>query len=155
MEYTPSWLKIGGLILLILSISIAAFALGVYFGKYGFSDAGLGYRPEGQPQAGQPPPDRGVQNQIPPGLPPGRPQVIGRIQYIGEQSLRLATQDGPRIILLTQDTKIYNRNGEAISLRDLHNGEVIGVYGAFTNGDGTQLHANTLILLPPPPNQQP
>ncbi|MBN1149275.1 MAG: hypothetical protein JXA78_18585 [Anaerolineales bacterium] len=147
-----------GLITLIGMLVAAAFALGVYVGEHGWTRAGLRYQPSGgappqgplpgaqQPPGNSPLPEGGVQPQ---GLPPGRPQVIGKILEIAPQALTLATQDGPRRVMLTPETRYQDEAGAPISLEDLQRGQAVAVFGRFVQDGGRQFQAELVVELPP------
>jgi len=165
-----------GLIVLILMLVSAAFALGVYVGEHGWTRAGLRYQPgAGQLPGPNPQPGPGVgpaPGQFPPaaipgagslppgarqgagdlpgGLPPGRPQVTGRILNITPNALNLATPDGPRLVSLVPETRYLNDAGGVISLQDLQRGEVVAVFGRLIQGGNRQFQANLIVKLPTP-----
>jgi len=143
------WLKISGLVILILMLIAAAFSLGVYIGEHGWTKEGLQYRPA-QPQQGAHPPGQ----QPPPGLPPGRPQIIGRVQRITPDNIRLATQNGIRSILIQKQTRTLDENGLTVNRSEIQRGDIVGIFGKFIKEDGGQFQAEVIILLPPP-NQLP
>lgn len=121
-------------------------------------------RPAGPSQFGQGPQDAGLPGpaaqpggpgapQLGPllfgqGLPPGPPQVIGRIQQISEASLEVLTPDGPRLISISDQTKVQNETGQSLTLNDLQPGDAVAVFGQFSQGGG-QLQAEILVRLPP------
>jgi hypothetical protein len=160
------WL-IGGVVLLQIIMLIAAFSLGVYFGRHGLSDEGLSYRGPGQP-VGQPggAPGRG-QGQIPGGpnnpqqpqqgvqpqlqLPPGLtepPQVIGRLAHMGPDAFEIIIQQGPRPILFDEETYFRDHEGNTISPDDLQQGFILAIYGN-PSPDRQNLIATEVVLLPP------
>jgi hypothetical protein len=165
-----------GLIVLILMLVSAAFALGVYVGEHGWTRAGLRYQPGavqlpgpnpgpgfgGAPAPGQVPPaaapgagsvpssPRQGAGDLPGGLPPGRPQVTGRILNITPNALNLATPDGPRLVNLVAETRYLDQAGEAISFQDLQRGDVVAVFGRLIQGGNRQFQANLVVKLPAP-----
>jgi hypothetical protein len=165
-----------GLIVLILMLVSAAFALGVYVGEHGWTRAGLRYQP-GAVQLPGPNPQPGTGNvplpgQVPPaatpgastlppgarlgtgslpgGLPPGRPQVTGRVLNITPNAINLATPDGPRLVNLVLETRYLDQAGVAISLRDLQRGDVVAIFGRLIQGGDRQFQANLIVKLPAP-----
>lgn len=147
-------LAIGGFIL-VLMLVVASFSLGVYVGEHGWTRAGLQYT-GGPPQAGgqgQPGPggksQPGGQPQALPGLPMGPPAVVGRIRMINANGLELATQDGPRFVQLSDNTRFQDDQGKPMQLTDLNMGDVVAVFGRFVGGDGGQLQAEVIVRLPP------
>jgi hypothetical protein len=158
-------LSAGGAVLLLMLLA-SSFALGVYVGEHGWTREGLSYsgpgannRPaQGAPaQAGpaQGGPAQGgaapaATQQIPlapAGLPQGKPNLTGRILRIHPQSIEVASPDGPRVVLLSPQTRFLEQDGRTITLRDLANGDLIAVYG-LTTGDGGALQAEFIVRLP-------
>lgn len=161
-----------GLIVLILMLVSAAFALGVYVGEHGWTRAGLRYQPGagqlpgpnpqpgfgGGPLLGQGPPAapsgagslRPGTGDLPAGLPPGRPQITGRILGLSPDTLNLATPDGPRLVNLVSETRYLDSSGEAISLQDFQRGDIVAVFGRLTQGGNRQFQANLVVKLPAP-----
>jgi hypothetical protein len=147
-----------GTLIIVGMLVVAAFALGVYVGEHGWTRAALQFQPgAGQMPRGQPPgagpgsPPRGGTPpgfQLPPGLPPGQPQVVGRIRQIGAADLILATKDGPRQVMLTDETQYQDIKGNALTLSDLAERDIIAVFGSFVPGDGQQLQAEVVVRLP-------
>jgi len=151
------WLIIIGLGIFIMMCSIASFSVGVYVGEHGWTKDGVEMtKPEMQrnnqqqpngPQALQPQQNNDPES-IKPGLPPGRPQVIGKIQRISNQAIDLITKDGPRQITFSDTTNIQNQAGNDIRIQQLNKGDNIAVFGTFTNGDGKSLQAEIIIKIP-------
>ncbi len=158
---------IGGAIVLQVMLLIAVFALGVYIGHYGLTRDGLFYGAPGPGGPGgaanQPPrqglggPQPGAANQGgPPPLPPGLdepPQLIGRLVASGPDALELATPQGPRSVLIDENTAYEDTEGNTFSLAGLSPGDVIAIYGTFSP-DGRNLVATRVVILPPPPDNQ-
>jgi hypothetical protein len=156
-------LSVGGAVLLLMLLA-SSFSLGVYVGEHGWTRDGLSYsnpgganrggavNPPAQggfPQGGPVPAGTQPAPQAPAGLPQGRPNLTGRVLRLQPQSIQIAAPDGPRIVLLTDETRILEQDGSAITLKDLQKGDVIAVYGMFTGGDGGELRADFIIRLPP------
>jgi len=154
-------LSVGGALLLLMLLA-STFSLGVYVGEHGWTRDGLSYSgPGGMGNAN----NRPAQGGIPPGgpalpgaqqtphppasLPSGRPNLTGRILRIQPQSIQVTSSTGPRLIMLTADTRFLEQDGRAISLLDLQKGDVVAVYGLFTGGDGGELRADFIVRLPP------
>ncbi len=159
------WLVVLGMVLIVGMLVIAAFAVGVYVGEHGWTRAGLRYQPGGQP----PPPGRVPPgDQIPPrvapppkrdsppaqagipGLPPGPPQIVGRLQEKSIETLVLATRDGPRRVALTPETRLLNDAGGDLTLEELQAGDVLGVFGRYDPAAG-EFQADIVLRLPPKP----
>ncbi|MEW6718088.1 MAG: hypothetical protein AB1345_11380 [Chloroflexota bacterium] len=153
-----------GLLVLICMLVIGAFAIGVYVGERGWTQGGGQAQADvGPPAQVQQPnikpvlPPSGAGNQIQdllPGLPPGRPQVIGRILQISPNVLELATSDGLRLVQLTSDTSYQEADGSSITLQDLKKRDQVAVFGTFVFGDSTQLQADVIVRLRSPENEQ-
>ncbi len=143
----------GGVILLGMLL-VASFSLGVYVGEHGWTREGLNYQagppPSGRPpQGGGPPPPPGGSAGGPGGLPPGRPDVIGRIRQMSDTILELGTPEGPRTVLLTEGTRFVDEQRTPLQREDLHAGDVIAVFGRFVAGDGGELQAEVIVKLTP------
>lgn len=87
----------------------------------------------------------------PPGdLPSGRPDVIGRVRSVAGDSITLETPQGPRLVMVNDETEVKRAEGEEeVSLEDIEPGTPIAVFGQF-NGEGKTLVAQVIIILPPP-----
>jgi hypothetical protein len=160
-------LSICGAILLGLMLLAAVFSLGVYVGRYGLTREGLSYAGPGGGGPGQfpggQPPGQGIPQQpgqqagpnAPQALPPGLdspPRLIGRIINISPSGLDLATPDGLRPVLLTEETVIEDHEGNELTLAELRRDNVVGVYGELTGGGaGRTLTATRVVVLPLPP----
>lgn len=138
----------GGIVILFLIMMTCSFALGVYVGRYGLTREGLTLqRPGDRQRSIQVPPDQqpgqGFQGQ----QLPGEPTLVGRIRRMGRNALDLATQDGPRRIIVDDETQIRDQSGEEVSPDSLEVGTLVSVFGAF-EGDGRELRADLVIVLP-------
>ena len=151
----------GGLVLLLMLLA-AAFSLGVYVGEHGWTREGLSYSgPGGQVPAGNRPAQNGqapggaVPGKTPQlplapaGLPPGRPNLTGRIIRISPQKIEVASPDGLRIVAISEQTIFLEQDGTPIALKDLQKGDVIAIYGLPVTGDGAELRAEFIVRLPP------
>jgi hypothetical protein len=154
-------LSIGGALLLLMLLA-STFSLGVYVGEHGWTRDGLSYSGPGgkdnannRPAQGGNPPGGPVlpgaqQTPLPPmGLPSGRPNLTGRILRIQPQNIQVASSTGPRLVVLTAETRFLEQDGRPITLLDLQKGDVIAVYGFFIGGDGGELRADFIVRLPP------
>ncbi len=147
----------GGVFLLFLFHIIAAFALGVYVGRYGMTRDGLtiqGPRNVGQPAVQPLGPDRPGPDQPGPDQPgqaalPGEPTAVGRVRQVGRGTLDLATREGPRQVMLSAETEYRDQTGETIAWDNLSEGQIVAVFGVFGNG-GQQLQATLIVVLPEP-----
>jgi len=150
-------LSVGGALLLLMLLA-SSFSLGVYVGEHGWTREGLSYSgPGGGNQAGannRPAPGGPIPAvtqpapMAPGGLPSGRPNLTGRILRIHPQSIEVTSASGPRVVLITAQTRILEQDGRTIALKDLQKGDVIAVYG-LTTGDGGELQAEFIVRLPP------
>lgn len=160
-------LIITGATLIGLTITIAAFSLGVYVGVHGWTAgpppvAGPRQKPapppdQGAPPAGQPAPPS---PQSQPDQPSPRPQLAGRVQSVSGGTITLNTPEGPRLFQITEDVLVFRRSKgqpgeEPASLEEVVPGEHLAVFGRFEGNGGRRLIAVRLLLLPPPPQQQP
>jgi hypothetical protein len=138
----------GGILLLFLFHIVAAFALGVYVGRYGLTREGLTLQGPARNQGpAQPEPRQGAPDQ--PGGPalPGEPAVVGRIHRLDGRTLDLATLEGPRQVMLDGETRYRDRAGELLDREDLAEGQIVAVFGIYAD-DGRQLHADLVVVLP-------
>ena len=108
--------------------------------------------PSGQP--GQPPGGTGPGQPSfgPPGdLPPGRPDVIGRVRSVAGDSITLDTPQGPRLVAVNGETEVKQteKKEEEASLEDIKPDTPIAVFGQF-NGGGKTLVGQVVVILPPP-----
>jgi hypothetical protein len=115
-----------------------------------------GQPPGGGPgQMGQPP--GGGSGQPPFGplddLPPGRPDVIGRVRSVAGDSITLETPQGPRLVTVNDEIEVKQAEGEEeASLEDIKPGTHIAVFGQF-NGRGKTLVVQVIVILSPPPQK--
>jgi hypothetical protein len=150
--------SIGGAILLLMLVA-SSFSLGVYVGEHGWTRDGLSYSGPGQAVRpglnGKPAQDgpAGVGTPLPPqapaGLPSGRPNLIGRIIQIHPQSIEVASASGPRVVILTFETRFLEQDGRVITVKDLQKGDAVAIYSRFTAGDGGEMQADFVVRLPP------
>ncbi len=148
--------SVGGAVLLLMLLT-SSFALGVYVGEHGWTRDGLSYSgpnmgnpvgPNNRPAQGGPAPAITQQAPlVPGGLPSGRPNLTGRILRIHPQSIEVTSASGPRVILVTAQTRFLEQDGRTITLKDLLKGDLIAVYG-LTTGDGGELQAEFIVRLP-------
>jgi hypothetical protein len=173
MSTSQKLLIASGVLIVVSIVAIAAFSLGVYVGERGWtagppSLAGPGGglppgQPGQQPPGGQPEqPAEGGPGQQPPGggsgqpslgppgdLPPGEPEVIGRVRSVAGDSITLQTPQGPRLVMVNDETEVKQAEGEEeASLEDIEPDTRIAVFGQF-NGAGKTLMAQVIVILPP------
>lgn len=77
--------------------------------------------------------------------------MIGRLRNVSLEALEVAADQGPRPVLLDENTTYEDCDGNSLTLRDLQRGMVIAIYGVFAD-DGRNLIAGQVIVLPPPPD---
>ena len=141
------WQIILGAVVLLVILMTGAFSLGIYIGRHGWGEDGLRYQPAG-PEGG-------------PGLDGPRdfavnpPDLVGRIRALSQLGIQLATQDGPRIIEESENTRVEDKDGTPLKLADLRLGDLIAVFGEFTPGNGRRLAASQIVRLPEREPQQP
>jgi hypothetical protein len=143
------WQIILGAAVLLVILLTGAFSLGIYVGRHGWGDDGLRYQPVG-PEGG-------------PGAPPGSPQdfavnppdLVGRIRALSQLGIQLATQDGPRIVEVSENTRVEDKDGTPQKLTNLRLGDLVAVFGEFTPGNGQRLVASQIVRLPERLPQQP
>lgn len=133
------WQIAVGALILVAMLMAGAFSVGVYIGRHGLSGQGLRYQP---PPANQAPPTGG---QAP------RPDVLGRLRSVSDQGFELATQSGPRLVAVDDETRLTDAQGQSLAWDDLKQGDLLAVFGDFTAGDGRQLLARRVILVPESP----
>jgi hypothetical protein len=143
------WQIILGAVVLLVILLTGAFSLGIYVGRHGWGDDGLRYQPAG-PEGG-------------PGAPPDNPQdfavnppdLVGRIRALSQLGIQLATQVGPRIVEVSENTRVEDKDGTPLKLTNLRLGDLVAVYGEFTPGNGQRLVASQIVRLPEREPQQP
>ena len=154
-----------GALIIVAVLVIGASSLGVYVGERGWT-AGP---PSIVGPAGQPPPqDRGEPGKQPPapgeplpkdvvlslvlspveGLPKDKPDLIGVVQSVAGRSVTVKTREGPRLVLVSDETRVERHDGKEASLADLRRNMPVAVFGEFGDG-GHTLMAKVIVLLPP------
>ncbi|RLC66071.1 MAG: hypothetical protein DRI52_12420, partial [Chloroflexi bacterium] len=75
------------------------------------------------------------------------------IQSLADDSLTVRTPQGPRLVMVTEETRVLRvaegRKEEEASLEDLQRGMGVAVFGSFGD-DGRTLTAKTVVILPAP-----
>ncbi len=143
------WQIILGAIVLLVILLTGAFSLGIYVGRHGWGEDGFRYQPVGpEGQLGAPP--GGLQD-----FAVDPPDLVGRIRALSRLGIQLATQDGPRIIEVSENTVVEGKDGTPLALSELHLGDLIAVFGDFTPGNGQRLLASRIVRLPETRPQQP
>jgi hypothetical protein len=156
------YLYSGGVVLALMLLA-ASFSLGVYVGEHGWTRDGLSYSgpggrtgPDNRPAQGGGPqngpafqPGTPQAPQFPGGLPSGKPNLTGRILRIQPQSIQVTSAGGPRLVVLTAETRCLEQDGRSIDLTDLKNGDLVAVYGILIPDGGAELRADFIVRLPP------
>ena len=140
-----------GAFIIVAIMVIGAFSLGVYVGERGWtagspSIAGAGGQPP--PQGQRKEPDK--QPPAAPGepLPKGKPDLIGAVQSVARKSVTIKTGDGPRLVLVGDETRVRWHDDREASLADLRRNMPVAVFGDFRD-DGRTLVASVIVILPP------
>jgi len=133
------WLIWMGATVLVGMLVCAAFSLGVYVGRYGWSAQGLRY---------------GAQPQAPAGAP-DQPDLIGLLRRRANGTLELATRQGPRQVEVNGATEIRDDLGSNLTLEDLRPGEILAVFGTLSPGNGRRFLADRILRVSAPAPAQP
>jgi len=139
------WLILPGALVILGMLCIAVFSLGVYVGKHGLTQDGLQYqapRPNGAQLPGDAPPG-GLT-----GAPARTPEAAGLIRRITRAQVDLATRVGPRTILLSEAVEVRLEDGRIGSPNDLKVGDLIAIFGQWTEGAARELEAEVIVRLP-------
>jgi hypothetical protein len=127
----------GGAVIIVAVMTIGAFSMGIYVGERGgtatppsITDAGK------QPVAPKEP------------LPKGKPDLNGAVQSVARRRVTIRTTEGPRLVLVSDQTQVRWHDDRRASLADLKRNTAIAVFGDFGN-DGRTLTASVIVILPP------
>ncbi len=134
-----------GAVVILGMLCIAVFSLGVYVGKHGLTQDGLQYqapRTNGAQLPGDAPPG-GLS-----GAPALTPEAAGLIRRITRTQVDLATREGPRTILLSEAVEVRLEDGRIGSPNDLKVGDLIAIFGQWTEGATRELEAEVIVRLP-------
>ncbi len=150
MSKSQKLLIAGGAFIIVAVMTIGAFSMGIYVGKRGWTAA-----PPSITGAGKAPPPQGQKQQPgkqPPApqepLPKGKPDLIGLVQSVAGRSVTIKTGEGPRLVLLSDGTRVRWHDDREASLADLRRNVGVAVFGQFSD-DGRTLVANLIVILPP------
>ena len=132
-----------GAALIVSMVGIACFSLGVYVGQKGRALA-----LPGQPGLTEPDPEAQVpETQV----QPNRPALVGVVRRTNGSTMTVATDQGPRLVTLTDRTKYVRRTATQtlveIALDEVEIGAGVAVYGRLSQ-DGRTLVADALVVLP-------
>ena len=148
-------ISVGGSLLVVMMV-VGAFAVGFYVGDrsspassggpfVGGPGPGVGGPGAGAAAQPGPPPD----GALPSGLP-RLPDLVGTIESVFEDGLALRTPEGPRTVVMDDDTEVVQADGSQGAREELRRGRRVAVVGRPEAG-GRALVAETIVLLPPPP----
>ena len=135
-----------GAFIIVAIMVIGAFSMGVYVGKRGWT---AGPPSVVGPGAPPPPQDQGGPGQQPPVPGPGeKPDLIGVVQSVARRSVTIRTGQGPRLVLVSDETGVRWHDDREASLADLRRNVPVAVFGQFGD-DGRTLTAILIVILPP------
>jgi hypothetical protein len=139
-----------GAFIIVAVMVIGAFSLGIYVGEKGWTaeppsivGAGKVQPPQGQKVE---PDKQPVPTREP--LPKGKPDLTGAVQSVARRSVTIRTSQGPRLVLVSDETRVRRHDNRAASLADLRRNMPVAVFGQFGD-DGRTLVASVIIILPP------
>jgi hypothetical protein len=134
-----------GAFIIIAVMTIGAFSMGVYVGNRGWAAGPASIvSPSGQQpvQGGQQP----AAPQEP--LPKEKPDLSGAVQSVTRRSVTIKTGEGPRLVLVSNETRVRWHDDREASLADLRRNMPVAVFGQFGD-DGRTLTASVIVILPP------
>lgn len=139
-----------GAFIIVAVMTIGAFSMGMYVGERGWTA-----EPPSITDAGkaQPPQDQKVEPDKQPvatrePLPNGKPDLIGVVQSVERRSLTVKTDQGPRLVLVGDQTRVMWHDEREASLADLRRNMPVAIFGQFGD-DGRTLTASVIVILPP------
>jgi hypothetical protein len=135
----------GGAFIIVAVMTIGAFSMGVYVGERGWT-AG----PPSIVDAGGQQPAQGGKQPVAPQepLPKDKPDLIGVVQSVARRSVTIKTGEGPRLMLVSDETRVRWHDDREASLADLRRNMPVAVFGQFGD-DGRTLTAKLIVMLPP------
>ncbi len=134
-----------GAFIIVAVMTIGAFSMGIYMGERGWT-AGP---PSIAGPGGQQPAQGGKQPPAPAEpLPKGKPDLIGLVQSVAWRSVTIKTGEGPRLVLVSNETRVRWHDDREASLADLRRNMPVAVFGQFGD-DGRTLVAELIVILPP------
>ena len=158
-------ISFGALIILAVMV-IGAFSMGIYVGERGWtagspSIAGPGkaqppqgqkVEPGKQPVAPREPLPKGTvlsgSTELAEVLPKGKPDLIGLVQSVARRSVTIKTGEGPRLVLVSDETRVRWHDDREAILANLRRNMPVAVFGQFGD-DGRTLTASVIVILPP------
>lgn len=145
MSKSQKLLIAGGAFIIVAVMVIGAFSVGIYVGKRGW----MAGPPSMVGPGGQQPAQGGKQPAAPQEpLPRGKPDLIGVVRSVERRSLTIRTGQGPRLVLVGDQTRIRWHDDREAPLTDLRRNMPVAVFGQFGD-DGRTLTASLIIILPP------
>ena len=147
-----------GAFIIVAIMVIGAFSMGIYVGERGWTaappsiaGAGRAQPPQGQkvePDKRLPAPAGPLPKGTVLSLPKGKPDLIGLVQSVAGRSVTIKTGEGPRLVLLSDETRVRRHDDREASLADLRRNMPVAVFGQFGD-DGRTLVAELIVILPP------
>ena len=139
-----------GAFIIVAVMTIGAFSMGIYVGERGWTA-----QPPSITGAGKAQPPQGP-NQVPGKQPPapveplpkGKPDLIGLVQSVERRSVTIRTGEGPRLVLVSDETRVRRHDNREATLADLRRNMGVAVFGDFGD-DGRTLTASVIVILPP------
>ena len=139
-----------GAFIIIAVMTIGAFSMGIYVGERGWSAKPPSITGTGKaqpPQVQKVEPDKQpVATREP--LPKGKPDLIGVVRSVTRRSVTIRTGEGPRLVLVSDVTRVRWHDDREASLADLRRNVPVAVFGQFGD-DGRTLTASVIVILPP------
>jgi hypothetical protein len=139
-----------GAFIIVAVMTIGAFSMGMYVGERGWTaeppsitGAGKTQPPQGQKVE---PDKQPVPTREP--LPKDKPDLIGVVRSVAGRSVTIRTGEGPRLVLLSDQTQVRWHDDRDAALADLRRNLGIAVFGDFGD-DGRTLTASVIVILPP------
>jgi hypothetical protein len=127
----------GGAFIIVAVMTIGAFSVGVHMGERGWSATPPSITDAGkQPVAPKEP------------LPKGKPDLNGAVQSVARRRVTIRTTEGPRLVLVGDETQVRWHDDRETSLTDLRRNVPVAVFGDFGD-DGRTLTASVIVILPP------
>jgi hypothetical protein len=127
-----------GAFIIVAVMVTGAFSLGIYVGERGWTAGPTSITGPGgqQPAAPQEPLSR------------GKPDLSGAVQSVTKRSVTIRTSEGPRLVLVSDETRVERHDGKEAGLADLRRNVPVAVFGQFGD-DGRTLVASVIVILPP------
>ena len=135
----------GGAFIIVAIMVIGAFSMGIYVGERGWTAKSPSIAGSGRQQPAQ----GGKQPAAPrEPLPKDKPDLIGLVQSVARRSVTIRTGEGPRLVLVSDETRVRWHDDREAALADLRRNMPVAVFGQFGD-DGRTLTANVIVILPP------